>query len=92
VVTTAPPVDVTTIPVEVLPTEVIASTVPVEVLPTEVSATALPFTGIETQSLSLLALAIGGAGVLFLVATRTIVEGRHERPRGQRGTGAHRRR
>ena len=91
-VTTAPPVDATTIPVEVLPTEVIASTVPVEVLPTEVSATALPFTGMETQSLSLLALALGGAGVLFLVATRSIVEGRHERPRGERHTGAHRRR
>ena len=92
VVTTAPPVDATTIPVEVLPTEVVASTVPVEVLPTEVSATALPFTGIETQSLSLLALALGGSGVLFLVATRSIVKGRHERPRGQRRTGAHRRR
>lgn len=92
VTTTLPAEPGTTIPDEVLPTEVTTSTFPVEVLPTEVSATVLPFTGPRTENLSLLALALAGAGILVLVATRGIREGRHEKPRGRRNSGAHRRR
>jgi len=66
-----PTVVTTTVPEEVLPTSVTTTTVPDEVLPTEVSPSTLPFTGPESEGLSLVALALTGAGILFLVAART---------------------
>ena len=73
--TTTQPTTPTTIPDEVLPTEVTPTTTdPGEVLPTEVTPSTLPFTGIETQNLGLIALALVGAGVLFLVATKEAKE------------------
>ncbi len=82
-------VTTTTVPEEVLPTEVTTTTVPDEVLPTEVSPSTLPFTGLETEGLSLVALALAGAGILFLVAARTSPRdaahwsGRQGRPAGE---------
>jgi LPXTG-motif cell wall-anchored protein len=62
----------TTIPDEVLPTVVTPTTLPPEVLPTEVVApSTLPFTGAESDDLALIALALTGTGILFLVATRS---------------------
>ena len=66
-----PTVVTTTVPEEVLPTAVTTTTVPAEVLPTEVSPSTLPFTGLESEGLSLIAMALAGAGILFLVASRT---------------------
>ncbi len=59
----------TTVPTEVLPT--VVTTVPTEVLPTEALPSTLPFTGAESDELALIALALFGTGVLFLVATRS---------------------
>ncbi len=59
----------TTIPPEVLPT--VVTTVPTEVAPTEALPSTLPFTGAESDELALIALALFGTGVLFLVATRS---------------------
>ena len=66
-----PTVVTTTVPEEVLPTAATTTTVPAEVLPTEVSPSTLPFTGLESEGLSLIAMALAGAGILFLVASRT---------------------
>ena len=63
------PTVVTTIPPEVLPT--VVTTVPTEVAPTEALPSTLPFTGAESDELALIALALFGTGVLFLVATRS---------------------
>ena len=71
-------VTTTTVPDEVLPTVVTPTTVPDEVLPTVVTTTlpgealpsTLPFTGAGTGSLALIALALMGAGILFIVVTR----------------------
>jgi hypothetical protein len=76
----------TTVPTEVLPTEVTTTTVPTEVLPTEVTSTTaapsttvsdevldtevLPFTGVDGGGLSLLALALFGLGAALLVTAR----------------------
>jgi hypothetical protein len=63
------PTVVTTVPTEVLPT--VVTTVPTEVAPTEALPSTLPFTGAESDELALIALALFGTGVLFLVATRS---------------------
>jgi hypothetical protein len=73
-----PPVTTTTIPDEVLPTVVTTTSVPDEVLPTVVTTTlpgealpsTLPFTGAGTGNLTLIALTLTGAGILFLVVSR----------------------
>ena len=63
------PTVVTTVPPEVLPE--VVTTVPTEVAPTEALPSTLPFTGAESDELALIALALFGTGVLFLVATRS---------------------
>ena len=73
----APPVTTTMVPDEVLPT-VVTTTVPDEVSPTVVTTTlpdealpsTLPFTGPGNGNLALIALALTGAGILFLVVSR----------------------
>ena len=72
-----PTVVTTTVPDEVLPT-VVRTTVPDEVSPTVVTTTlpdealpsTLPFTGPGNGNLALIALALTGAGILFLVVSR----------------------
>ena len=72
-----PTVVTTTVPDEVLPT-VVTTTVPDEVSPTVVTTTlpdealpsTLPFTGPGNGNLALIALALTGAGILFLVVSR----------------------